>query len=121
MIRVSDEYRTYQIAYNLPNLTIKNKEWDILFDIVYHKLEESSTEEQLYDYMSFLLRYVIAYSLIHNKKEINFKSFIDQIPRFEHLGMDKKDIKDIERKLKENLPKTRIIPIDFASLRKSKR
>ena len=121
MIRVSDEYRTYQIAYNLPNLTIKNKEWDILFDIVYHKLEESSTEEQLYDYMSFLLRYVIAYSLIHNKKEINFKSFIDQIPRLEHLGMDKKDIKDIERKLKENLPKTRIIPIDFASLRKSKR
>lgn len=121
MIRVSNEYRTYQIAYNLPNLTIKNKEWDILFDIIYHKLEESSTEEKLYDYISFLLRYVIAYSLIHKQKEINFKSFIDQIPRFEHLGMNKKDIKDIEAKLKEHLPKSKIIPINFASLRKNKK
>lgn len=121
MVQVSDEYRTYQIAYNLPDLTIKNKEWDILFDTVYHKLEESATEEKLYDYMSFLLRYVIAYSLIHKQKEINFKSFIDQIHRLEHLGISKKDIKDIEAKLKENLPKTKVIQIDFASLRKAKK
>lgn len=121
MIRISDEYRTYQIAYNLPNLTIKNKEWDILFDTVYHKLEESSTEEKLYDYMSFLLRYVIAYSLVHKQKEINFKSFIDQIPRLEHLGISRKDIKDISLKLKESLPKSKVIPIDFASLRNTKK
>ena len=121
MIQVSDEYRTYQIAYNLPELTIKNKEWDILFDTVYHKLEETSTESKLYDYMSFLLRYVIAYALIHKQKDINFKSFIDQIPRLEYLGISKKDIKDIESVLKENLPKTKVIPIDFLSLRKTKK
>ena len=46
-----------------------------------------------------------------SKKEINFKSFVDQIPRFEHLDMSKKDIKDIYGKLKENLPKENILKL----------
>lgn len=121
MIRVSDEYRVYKVAYNLPDLTIKNKEWEILFDTVYHKLEETATEDKLYDYMSFLQRYVITYALVHKQKEINYRSFIDQIHRLEHLGMTKKDIKDIESILKEHLPKARVIKLDFASLRKTKK
>ena len=64
MVQVSDEYRVYKVAYNLPDLTITNKEWDILFDVVYHKLEEKCMEDKFYDFMSFLLRYVIAYSPI---------------------------------------------------------
>ena len=92
MIRISEEYRTYQIVYNLPELTIKNKEWDLLFETVFHKLEETSKEDKLYEYMSFLLRYVIAYALVKNKKEISYTSFTDQICRLEYMGIKKEDI-----------------------------
>ena len=121
MIQVSDEYRVYKKVYNLPDLTITNKEWDILFDTVFHKLEETCTEDKFYDYMSFLLRYVIAYALVNKKQEINYLSFINQLNRLEIIGMKKEDIKDIEKKLRSTLPKTKIIPIDFKSLKKTQK
>lgn len=121
MIQVSDEYRVYKKVYNLPDLTITNKEWDILFDTVFHKLEETSTEDKFYDYMSFLLRYVIAYALVNKKQEINYLSFINQLNRLEIIGMKKEDIKDIEKKIRATLPKTKIIPIDFKSLKKAQK
>lgn len=121
MIQVSDEYRVYKKVYNLPDLTITNKEWDILFDTVFHKLEETCTEDKFYDYMSFLLRYVIAYALVNKKQEINYLSFINQLNRLEIIGMKKEDIKDIEKKIRATLPKTKIIPIDFKSLKKAQK
>lgn len=121
MIQVSDEYRVYKKVYNLPDLTITNKEWDILFDTVFHKLEETCTEDKFYDYMSFLLRYVIAYALVNKKQEINYLSFINQLNRLEIIGMKKEDIRDIEKKTRANLPKTKIIPIDFKSLKKTQK
>lgn len=121
MIQVSDEYRIYKKVYNLPDLTISNKEWDILFDTVFHKLEETCTEDKFYDYMSFLLRYVIAYALVNKKQEINYLSFINQLNRLEIIGMKKEDIRDIEKKTRANLPKTKIIPIDFKSLKKTQK
>lgn len=121
MIQVSDEYRIYKKVYNLPDLTITNKEWDILFDTVFHKLEETCTEDKFYDYMSFLLRYVIAYALVNKKQEINYLSFINQLNRLEIIGMKKEDIRDIEKKTRANLPKTKIIPIDFKSLKKTQK
>lgn len=121
MIQVSDEYRVYKKVYNLPDLTITNKEWDILFDTVFHKLEETCTEDKFYDYMSFLLRYVIAYALVNKKQVINYLSFINQLNRLEIIGMKKEDIKDIEKKIRATLPKTKIIPIDFKSLKKTQK
>lgn len=121
MIQVSDEYRVYKKVYNLPDLTITNKEWDILFDTVFHKLEETCTEDKFYDYMSFLLRYVIAYALVNKKQEINYLSFINQLNRLEIIGMKKEDIRDIEKKIRATLPKTKIIPIDFKSLKKTQK
>ena len=121
MIQVSDEYRVYKKVYNLPDLTITNKEWDILFDTVFHKLEETCTEDKFYDYMSFLLRYVIAYALVNKKQEINYLSFINQLNRLEIIGMKKEDIRDIEKKIRSTLPKTKIIPIDFKSLKKTQK
>lgn len=121
MIQVSDEYRVYKKVYNLPELTITNKEWDILFDTVFHKLEETCTEDKFYDYMSFLLRYVIAYALVNKKQEINYLSFINQLNRLEIIGMKKEDIRDIEKKIRATLPKTKIIPIDFKSLKKTQK
>lgn len=121
MIQVSDEYRVYKKVYNLPDLTITNKEWDILFDTVFHKLEETCTEDKFYDYMSFLLRYVIAYALVNKKQEINYLSFINQLNRLEIIGMKKEDIRDIEKKIRATLPKTKIIPINFKSLKKTQK
>lgn len=121
MIQVSDEYRVYKKVYNLPDLTITNKEWDILFDTVFHKLEETCTEDEFYDYMSFLLRYVIAYALVNKKQEINYLSFINQLNRLEIIGMKKEDIRDIEKKIRSTLPKTKIIHIDFKSLKKTQK
>lgn len=121
MIQVSDEYRVYKKVYNLPELTITNKEWDILFDTVFHKLEETCTEDKFYDYMSFLLRYVIAYALVNKKQEINYLSFINQLNRLEIIGMKKEDIRDIEKKIRATLPKPKIIPIDFKSLKKTQK
>lgn len=115
MIQVSTEYKTYKIAYNLPELSITNKEWDILFDTIYHKLEENAQVERFYNYMSFLQRYVIAYSLIHNKKKISFYSYIDQIHRLEHIGLTKEEIKDIIAKLNQNKKTARILKVDFSS------
>ena len=120
MIQVSTEYKTYKIAYNLPELSITNKEWDILFDTVYHKLEEKDQVENFYNYMSFLQRYVIAYSLIHNKKEMSFQSYIDQIHRLEHIGLTKEEIKDIITKLNQNKKSARILKIDFSSKKRNK-
>lgn len=120
MIQVSTEYKTYKIAYNLPELSITNKEWDILFDTVYHKLEEKGQVESFYNYMSFLQRYVIAYSLIHNKKEISFQSYIDQVHRLEHIGLTKEEIKDIITKLNQNKKSARILKLDFSSKKRNK-
>lgn len=120
MIQVSTEYKTYKIAYNLPELSITNKEWDILFDTVYHKLEEKDQVESFYNYMSFLQRYVIAYSLIHNKKEISFQSYIDQVHRLEHIGLTKEEIKDIITKLNQNKKSARILKLDFSSKKRNK-
>lgn len=118
MIQISNEYKTYKIAYNLPELSITNKEWEILFDTVFHKLEETSTEDKLYDYMSFLLRYVIAYSLVHKKRTISFKSFIDQIHRLEYIGLSKDNIKDIIKELNSYQKPSKVI--NFKSLKLSK-
>ena len=120
MIQVSDEYRAYSVAYKLPKLTITNNEWDILFDTIYHKLEESSQEERLYEYMSFLQRYVISYALVHNEKEISFHSYIEQIPRIEFLGIKKEDIKDIVKKLNQNKKPAKILKVDFKPKRNNK-
>lgn len=120
MIQVSTEYKTYKIAYNLRELSITNKEWDILFDTIYHKLEEKDQVENFYNYMSFLQRYVIAYSLIHNKKEISFQSYIDQIHRLEHIGLTKEEIKDIITKLSQNKKSARILKLDFSSKKRNK-
>lgn len=120
MIQVSTEYKTYKIAYNLPELSITNKEWDILFDTVYHKLEENAQVERFYNYMSFLQRYVIAYSLIHNKKEISFQSYINQIHRLEYIGLTKEEIKDIITKLNQNKKSARILKVDFSSKKRNK-
>ena len=120
MIQVSDEYRVYKVVYNLPDLTITNKEWDILFDVVYHKLEEKCMEEKFYDMMSFLLRYVIAYSLVNDRKSMSFYSFIEQIKRFKLLGLDEEDISDIVLKLNANCKKTKVIKFDFKKMVKNK-
>ena len=71
--------------------------------------------------MSFLLRYVIAYALVNKKQEINYLSFINQLNRLEIIGMKKEDIRDIEKKIRATLPKTKIIPIDFKSLKKTQK
>lgn len=118
MVQISTEYKTYKIAYNLPELSITNREWDLLFDTIYHKLEESSTEDKLYDYMSFLLRYVIAYSLIHKKQDISLNSFINQLHRLEYIGMEKSAIKDIIKELNNHLKPTKVIKFDVAKLSK---
>lgn len=120
MIQVSTEYKTYKIAYNLPELSITNKEWDILFDTIYHKLEENAQVERFYNYMSFLQRYVIAYSLIHNKKEISFQSYINQIHRLEHIGLSKEEVNDIIKKLNQNKKSARILKVDFSSKKRNK-
>lgn len=121
MIQVSDEYRVYKVVYNLPDLTITNREWDILFDVVYHKMEEKCMEEQFYDYMSFLLRYVIAYSLVNERKAMSFNSFIEQIHRFEILGFDNSDIDGIVKELRSHNKQTKVIKLDFAKMVKSRK
>jgi hypothetical protein len=116
MIQVSDEYRVYKKVYNLPDLTITNREWDILFDVVYHKIEEKCMEEEFYDYMSFLLRYVIAYSLVNDRKDMSFNSFIEQVHRFEILGFDKNDIDNIVKELRTHTKHGKVIKLDFTKM-----
>lgn len=121
MIQVSDEYRVYKIAYNLPDLTITNREWDILFDTIYHKMEEKCMEEKFYDCMSFLLRYVIAYSLVNERKAMSFYSFIEQIHRLEILGFSNDDINLIVTELNSHRKKPNVIKLDFAKMVKNRK
>lgn len=121
MIQVSDEYRVYKVVYNLPDLTITNREWEILFDTVYHKLEEKCLEDKFYDFMSSLLRYVIAYSLVNDRKAMSFYSFIEQIHHFEVFNLSKEDIDDIVSKLNSKRKKGNVIKLDFAKMVKNKR
>lgn len=116
MVQVSDEYRVYKKVYNLPELSITNREWEILFDTVYHKLEESCSEEEFYDYMSFLLRYVIAFSLVNNRSEMSFRTFINQVSRFELVGMKKEDVCDLKKKLETYIKPTKVLKVDFTKI-----
>lgn len=100
--KIVEEYEMYCIAYNLPAMTINSQEWDTLFDVIYHRLEEIDLTNRFYECMNFLLQYTLASSLLH-KKEITIYSFVGIIRKLEILGFSKKDIQSIAEELNNKL------------------
>lgn len=89
--KIVHEYELYCIAYEIPTMNISPKEWDILFDTVYERLEELNITEEFYPFMNFLLKYVLAYSLISHTPRITVYSFIEKIPKLEIVGFDSRE------------------------------
>ena len=118
MERISDEYRTYSRVYKLPPLKISNKEWELLFDTMYHQFEEYGIEELFYEYASALQRYVFAYALVKNTPSITIYSYLEQLPMLEKISPKNLDLASIQKEIESQLKPTKIIK--FPSLRKVK-
>ncbi len=103
MERIVYEYDVYCTIYNLPPMSITNKEWDTLFEVMYNKLKEKGIENELYKYMSFLQRYTFAYALLHHQQSINVYSFLNQMHMFEKVGFTKLNIASIISEVNEKL------------------
>jgi hypothetical protein len=99
MIQIVREVDAYCIAYKLPPLTIKNKEWDCLFDTLYEKFIEKGIESKFYVSMSEIGRFVFAKILINNSKDIKIEDFINNINYLETIGINKEEIPAIQQKI----------------------
>lgn len=113
MIRIVKNFNIYCIAYKIPKYDIKPQEWDALFDVMYERLEEVSLESIYYDKMNFLLRYTLAYSLVHKKSKITINSFIDCLPIFEKTGLKELNIPSIIKEINNRLTSSNKKTINF--------
>ncbi len=119
MIELATQYRVYKRIYELPEFKVSNKEWDILFDVMYNRLAELSLENEYYNYMSFLQRYTFAYSLVTKRKEINIGTYISQLHMFAKVGFSELDISSIEEEIRSQLNPSKVV--DFNNIVLSKK
>lgn len=121
MERIVYEYDIYSMIYKLPEMSITNREWDILFDTIYDELVKKQAESKFYKYMSFLNRYVFASSLVHGDKKITVYSYIRELKMLQKLGYQEIDPKEIERKIRSQLGGKKIIKLDTNAFRLKKK
>lgn len=118
--KIVDEYERYCIIYQIPTMKISPREWDILFDTVYERLEELDVTEEFYPLMNFLLQYVLSTSLLHNKRGITIYSFVEKLPKLEIAGLDKREAQSLARELDTKLNPSSKKVVDLKTLRYKK-
>jgi len=106
MIELVEQLEVYKLVYKLPPLTISNQDWDEIFNVMYDLFKDKEIEELFYAYMDYLLRIVLATSLVNKDEEINKQSFIDCLHWLAYEYLNDNDIDYIKNKL---INKCRII------------
>lgn len=100
MIELVEQLEVYKLVYKLPIITISNKDWDKIFDVIYDLFIDKNIEELFYTYMDYLLRIVLATSLVNKQKEINKQNFIDCLHWIAYEHLNEEDINYIKNKLR---------------------
>ncbi len=119
--QITKEYEFYSFMYKLPQMTIPPREWDLLFDVVYDRLQDIGIPEEFYRLMNFILQYAVSSSLIHKKREIRIYDFITAILKLNVIGFDEREAKSIANILNEKINKNSSKLIDFKKLLYSKK
>lgn len=120
MEQIVYEYDIYRKLYKLPEMSIKNREWDILFDTIYEALAEQQAENKFYKYMSFLNRYVLAASLVHQEKRITIYSYMGELSMLTKVGYQEINAKTLRKQIRDKLGATPIIKLDPNAFRLKK-
>lgn len=111
IIKVIKEIDIYKLVYNLPKLTISNKEWDILVNNVYNFLVNESRQSEYYEILSFLVQFTFAKCIV-KKFNISMVEFVnslkDILPDFSRSKVIK-----LQKKILEEYKKNKIIKVDF--------
>lgn len=97
-------------AYDLPELTINNKEWDIYFNKTYRLFINNGIEDKFYEYMRASIRFILAKSLVNNNYDINKNDFIeglDYLKVYDDIKLD--DINNLKKELNIILKNNKII------------
>lgn len=111
IIKVIKEIDIYKIAYNLPKLTISNKDWDILVNSVYNFLVNESRQNEYYEILSFLVQFTFAKCIV-KKLNISMIEFVnslkDILPDFSRSKVIK-----LQKIILKEYEKNKIIKVDF--------
>lgn len=111
IIKVIKEIDIYKIVYKLPELTISNKEWDILVNNIYNFLLNESSQSKYYEILSFLVQYTFAKCMV-KKLNISMFEFVDSLedilPDF-----NKHKVIKLQKKILKECEKSKIIKFDF--------
>jgi hypothetical protein len=69
----------YRIAYNLPPLSVSDKDWDIFFDTIYDMFTNKGIEKEFYNHLSVISRITFAKALVNKTKAVRINDFINNL------------------------------------------
>ena len=109
-------------AYDIEDIEISNREWDIYFDILYKEFKNKNIESKFYQYMNYIIRLIIAKTLVAENESIITKDFVDGVEFLDRfIEFDENDITNIKDKLNNYLNTNNIIKIDDYKKRLTKK
>jgi len=77
--RITADLVEYQSIYNLPDIDINPKEWDMLFDTIYNLYIDMDRTKYFYQDVAKLNRFAISYVLLNDISYIGINSYIDTV------------------------------------------
>lgn len=109
MVQVVREINAYTVAYKLPLLEISNSQWDLFFDITYDFFRKKGIENEFYDSMSQVGRFVFAKSLLDKKNKISIYDFVENLYYLENQVIEKQEIAILQQDILSKLPSAKIV------------
>ena len=91
----------YECIYKVPNISIENKEWEVLFDTIGAFYKEKDLDGFFMDDMIALNKYAIARSMVYEEESISLKTYINSLKYMESNILTINNIVEIAEKLGE--------------------
>ena len=85
MCLLADDLDAYEKLYDIGEVTIKNSEWDLLFETICDYYEEIGNLDYYIEDMVQLNKFAVAKSLVYGQKEINLETYISSL-KYMYLG-----------------------------------
>lgn len=117
--RVSYEMEAYTSSYELPPLKITSEEWSLFYDTIYNFLKDLGMEVKYYDFVSQIVRYSLARTLVNKNKSFSLYSLLDNLSLLEQYGFTATDIANIKEEIISKLPNQEKKVIDIRLSKKN--
>jgi len=103
MEQIKKEMDMYSIVYKTPPFDILDEHWILFFDNIYAFFENKKIENDFYDTMSQIAKFVFAKSLVNNKSKISIYDFINNLYYLERKEIKLKEIESLQNNLSSKM------------------